>query len=294
MAGHSSLAERLGAVVVNHDGGVALLECVASLQRAGLSRIVVVDNASSDGSLVRLAAAQPSVVIVPTGANLGYGGAANRGAERVGTEFLLICNADLVLDTAAAAVLLDALAGEPDLAACGPRILDAAGQIYPSARAFPSLGDAAGHALVGFLRPDNPFTRRYRLGAKGEPDDAGVTEVDWVSGSCVAVRAIAFASVGGFDEGYFMYVEDLDLCWRLRRAGWRVGYADAASVLHHGGASTRHHPYRMLVAHHRSTWRFARRSLHGRKRLALPFVAAGLAVRLVVAIGTQRLRSDPF
>jgi len=287
------LGGRLGAVVVNHDAGDALLDCVASLRAAGVEEIVVVDNASSDGSLVRLVAADPSVAVVPTGANLGYGSAANRGARRISTEFLLVCNPDLLLDPDAGRRLVDALAAEPDLAACGPRILEPSGAVYPSARAFPSIRDAAGHALVGLFRPENRFSERYRRGGLTDTDTEGVVGVDWVSGACMALRTVAFSSVGGFDEGYFMYVEDLDLCWRLGRAGWRVGYLGSAEVLHHGAVSTSRHPYRMLVAHHRSALRFAGRSLRGPKRLALPFVAAVLGGRLVVAVLSRRFSSRP-
>jgi N-acetylglucosaminyl-diphospho-decaprenol L-rhamnosyltransferase len=106
------------------------------------------------------------------------------------------------------------------------------------------------------------------------------------------VRRIAFSSVGGFDEAYFMYVEDLDLCWRLRRAGWRVRYVPAGRVLHLQGVSTARHPYKMQLAHHRSTWRFARRSTSGSKRVVLPAVAAGLTVRLGLMFLHERAHRD--
>jgi N-acetylglucosaminyl-diphospho-decaprenol L-rhamnosyltransferase len=282
-----SVAESLGAVVVNHNAGAVLVGCVESLRRAGIEQIVVVDNASGDGSLVNLAAKDRDVVIVPTGSNLGYGRAANRGAARLATEFILVCNPDLVLDEHAPQELLTVLRAEPDLAVCGPQILQANGEIYPSGRAFPSFVDAAGHALLGMFAPDNRFSRRYRLAAL---DRTGAVEVDWVSGACLAVRTAAFSSVGGFDEAYFMYVEDLDFCWRVKRAGWRVGYVSSAAVVHAGGVSAARHPYRMLVAHHRSTWRFARQTTRGRAQLALPAVGLLLFARLSVAIARESAR----
>ena len=270
----------VSAVVVNRDAGEALLSCVSSLRRAGVGEIVVVDNASSDGSLALLAAVDKDVILVPSGANLGYGRGMNLGAKRTSGEVLLICNPDLVVEKSTVQCLVDQLVAEPDVAVVGPLILGSDGGRYPSARGFPALADAAGHALLGLVRPDNPFTRRYQLA--DQPFDE-VHDVGWVSGACMAIRRIAFTSVGGFDPGYFMYVEDLDICWRLHRAGWRVRYLPGASVTHVGGTSSRRHPYRMLVAHHRSTLRFFARSSAGRQRALLPAVAVGLFARLGLA-----------
>ena len=121
-------------------------------------------------------------------------------------------------------------------------------------------------------------------------DRTDPVDVDWVSGACFAVRRSAFSSVGGFDEGYFMYVEDLDLCWRLKRAGWRVRYVPTAEVIHTGGVSASRYPYRMLIAHHRSTWRFARRTTRGRSRAMLPAVGVLLLARLGVALVQESAR----
>ena len=97
------------------------------------------------------------------------------------------------------------------------------------------------------------------------------------------VRRTAFDAVGGFDPAYFMYVEDVDLCWRLWRAGWSVGYEPGGLVTHTIGGSSQLTPYRMILAHHRSLYRFADRTTEGRRRTVLPLVAAGLAVRTVLA-----------
>jgi N-acetylglucosaminyl-diphospho-decaprenol L-rhamnosyltransferase len=147
--------------------------------------------------------------------------------------------------------------------------------------------DAAGHAVFGLLFPDNPFTRRYRSN-RSSPD--APSEADWVSGACFLVRRSAFEELGGFDEAYFMFAEDMDLCWRAHQAGWGVGHQPAASVTHVQGLSTRRHPYRMLVAHHRSALRFARRSTQGWRRVALPLAALVLGGRLVVSVVAVAVR----
>lgn len=273
----------LTVVVVNFEAGDLLLRCVESFEKAGADDIVVVDNASGDDSVERLLAAGTSARLVRAGVNRGYGAGANLGAKEATGDVLLICNPDLVVEQGALGPLTSVLDTTPDVGAVGPQILNADGTRYPSARAFPSLSASAGHAFVGLFTERNPWTRSYKQ-LDRELGSDGAEEVDWVSGACVALRREAFASVGGFDEGYFMYAEDVDLCWRLRRAGWRVLYEPAATVVHIQGASTGRRPYRMIVAHHRSTWRFARRTATGKERLALPAVALGLLARLGLAV----------
>jgi N-acetylglucosaminyl-diphospho-decaprenol L-rhamnosyltransferase len=270
----------VSAVIVNRDAGDALLSCVSSLRQAGVGEIVVVDNSSSDGSLARLAAVDKDVILLPSGANLGYGRGMNLGVKKTTGEVLLICNPDLVVDKDSVRLLLEELSSARDVAVVGPLILGDDGGRYPSARRFPTLMDAAGHVLLGMVRPDNRYTRRYQLADEALDENR---DVDWVSGACMAIRRIAFTTVGGFDPGYFMYVEDLDICWRLHRAGWRVEYLPVARVTHVGGTSSRRHPYRMLAAHHRSTLRFFAKSSSGRERALLPVVAAGLGARFVLA-----------
>lgn len=287
---------RVGAVVVNFDGGKALLDCVESLRRAGVRDVVVVDNESSDGSLVALAAVDDAVVLLPTGSNLGYGRAVNAGAKRLSNPYLLVANPDVVVDHDAPGLLAGSLDAEADLALTGPRLRYPDGGGYPSARSFPSFETAAAHAFLGLFWPGNRWSRKYRLERDDEATGAPPTrarDVDWVSGACFLVRRSAFESVGGFDERYFMYVEDLDLCWRLRRAGWRVRFLPEAGVVHDQGLSASRHPYRMIVAHHVSTWRFVVSSATRPRRPLLPVVGAGLAVRLALALGNQALGVAP-
>jgi N-acetylglucosaminyl-diphospho-decaprenol L-rhamnosyltransferase len=278
----------VSAVVVNLDAGDALLTCVASLRAAGVKDVVVVDNASSDGSLARLAASDLDAVLVPTGRNLGYGRGVNAGARRASGDILLVCNADLIVDVDAVSRLAACLRDEPDAAIVGPTIREADGTRYPSVRSFPDLSDAIGHAVMSLVWPDNPFTRRYR---RSEETFATASDADWVSGACMAIRRIAFESVSGFDPAYFMYVEDLDLCWRMHRAGWRVLHLPEAEVTHIGGVSAARHPYRMLAAHHRSTLRFFVQSTTGRRRVLIPVVAAALGLRLLTSWSLEARKS---
>jgi N-acetylglucosaminyl-diphospho-decaprenol L-rhamnosyltransferase len=275
-------APRWAAVVVNYEAGPLLLDSVRSLladtSAGGPPAVVVVDNASRDDSLAGLRAALPDVAIVETGRNLGYAAGANRGIARTEAPVVAVCNADVQVEAGAAAALLRRFDAEPDLAALGPAIVDSHGTRYPSARRIASVTDAVGHGTLLRVWPGNPFTRRYRQ-LDADPDRA--RDVDWVSGASVWLRRAALDEVGGWDERYFMYAEDVDLCWRLRLDGWRVSFEPAATVVHVQGASTARHPYRMIVAHHRSLLRFAGRRWRGWRRALLAPAAIYLSARAV-------------
>ncbi len=275
--------------MVNHNAGHALIECVCSFRAEAVEELIVVDNASTDGSADALALAQPDVQIVRSEKNLGYGAGANLGLAEIASEMVLVSNPDVALHPGALGVLAGALAADPMLAITGPRIEEPDGSRYPSARRFPSIADAAGHVVLGTFLPGNRFTRRYRM---DELDTTSAIEVDWVSGACFMARRRVLSELGGFDESFFMYVEDVDLCWRAHRAGWGVAYIPEAVVTHLRGVSTSRHPYRMMLEHHRSAFRFARRSYRGWRRAALPGVAVLLALRFAVACAKQVARPE--
>jgi N-acetylglucosaminyl-diphospho-decaprenol L-rhamnosyltransferase len=273
-------------VVVNYNAKDYLMACLASLEREALGPVIVVDNGSSDGSEAAVLAQYPDVKWAPTGANLGYGGGANLGAGMVDAPYLLICNPDVVVHEGAVATLRRFLDERPPVALVGPRIVDRAGSLYPSARRFPDLLESFMHGFLGQVWPSNPFSRRYRM---NDWDHRSAREVDWVSGACFLVRRSAWEEVGGFDQDFFMYMEDVDLCLRLRNRGWAVAYEPGAEIMHVQGVSADRHPYRMLLAHHVSMWRFADRATPPGRRWALPLVLPGLAVRLVLTMGRRAL-----
>jgi N-acetylglucosaminyl-diphospho-decaprenol L-rhamnosyltransferase len=285
----SEIAGRVEAVVVNYNARDELVACVRSLRADGVADIIVVDNGSVDGSAAALAAADPEARFVETGANLGYGGGVNRGLAQGHRELVLVCNADVVVRPGTLAAMTAALDADPELALVGPRLVNPDETLYPSARTFPSLVDAMGHGFLGLVAPRNRFSRSYKM---LDWDHGGRRAVDWVSGSCFLARRRALEDLGGFDVSFFMYLEDVDLCWRLRRAGWGVAYEPSGCVLHVQGVSTDLHPYRMILAHHRSLLRFAWRTTSGWRRFLLPVVAVGLAVRAAAA-AAQRAAGRP-
>ena len=195
-------------------------------------------------------------------------------------------NPDVVVEPGAVDALVAALEADPTLGVVGPRIDNTDGTLYPSARTFPHLFDAVGHAFFGLIAPNNRFTRRYRL---LDWDHATARRVDWVSGACFLIRGELFRTLGGFDHRYFMYLEDVDLCRRVAEAGFGVAYEPAARVVHVQGVSAEQLPYRMLVAHHRSILRWWWGTTSPIGRLAVPVVALGLGVRLLLAAGARLL-----
>ncbi|HZN14707.1 MAG TPA: glycosyltransferase family 2 protein [Acidimicrobiales bacterium] len=273
------MSGRVGVVVVNYNAGDHLVECVRSVRRAGVEQVVVVDNASSDGSVQKLVTDDPKVTVVDAGTNLGYGGGVNRGLAHMTDDYVLVTNPDVVVDAGAVTALAEVLDADGDVGIVGPRIDEVDGARYPSARRFPRLGDAVGHAFLGLINTNNRFSRRYLM---TDTTEVAGRDVDWVSGACFLARRSALAAIGGFDEAYFMYLEDVDLCWRASRAGWRVRYEPGAQVVHVQGLSTSATPYRMLAAHHASLLRFWWRTTGWPGRLLAPAVVAGLALRLVV------------
>jgi N-acetylglucosaminyl-diphospho-decaprenol L-rhamnosyltransferase len=286
---------RWAAVVVNYEAGPLLLACVDSLfadASAGAPDVVVVDNGSRDGSVAALRRARPTVRVVDPGTNLGYATAANRGIAATSAPVVAVCNPDLEVRPGTADAMLARFDAEADLAAVGPALHNPDGTQYPSARAHASTVDAVGHAVLGRAWPGNRFTRRYR---QLDADWRQARDVDWVSGAIVFLRRTAVDSVGGWDEQYFMYMEDVDLCWRLRRLGWRVAYEPGGSAVHVQGASTAARPFRMIVEHHRSVYRFARRRWQGIQRWKLLPAAVFLVVRAAVDVVARALhpRSDP-
>jgi N-acetylglucosaminyl-diphospho-decaprenol L-rhamnosyltransferase len=222
--------------------------------------VVVADNGTDDTAVARLTTAS-SARYLPLGRNLGYGGAMNEAIRTLPSDvrWVLVSNPDVVLTAGAIDALVAAGDSDPRIAAVGPAIMTD-DEVYPSARALPSLRTGIGHALFANIWLGNPWTRAYRRDSSSDPvrRDAG-----WLSGACVLVRKSAFDELGGFDDGYFMYFEDVDLGYRLGKAGYRNVYEPAAVVVHSGAHSTSDHSARMISVHHESARRFLTRKYSG-------------------------------
>ncbi|AAT88477.1 hypothetical protein ATY41_07295 [Leifsonia xyli subsp. xyli] len=222
--------------------------------------VVIADNGSADIDETRRVASAHGARVLALAENHGYGGAVNLAVRTLpeSVDAILICNPDIIVSPRSIEVLRERLDSDERIAAVGPRILNEDGTVYPSARSIPSLRTGIGHALFVRVWPTNPWTRAYHSERRLEARDVG-----WLSGACVLVRRRAFERIGGFDEAYFMYFEDVDLGFRFSRSGYRNRYEPAASVIHHGGLSTRSESKRMLIVHHDSAYRFLARKYSG-------------------------------
>lgn len=257
-------AAEVAVVTVAYRSNAVLPGFLGSIAGASAHPVatVVVDNRPDDESQAAALAAQHGAGYVALPANPGYGGAINAGVATLDptVRWVLISNPDVVLDDG----LIDALVAvgdsEPAIGAIGPAVRNPDGTVYPSARRVPSLRTGIGHALFVNLWHDNPWTRRYRQDAA-----EAVTERDagWLSGACVLVRRDVFEQLGGFDEGYFMYFEDVDLGYRLGKAGYRNRYVPSVGVTHIGAHTASRESEAMIRAHHSSARRFIARKYSG-------------------------------
>lgn len=245
--------------------------------------VVVVDNAPTAGD-ASSHAEEFGAQYLALAANPGYGGAVNAAVKTLpaSVEWILVSNPDVVLGAGAIDELLAAARASDRVGSAGPTVLGGDGARYPSARSVPSIRTGVGHALFGRVWPSNPWSARY-LGTRRASD--GTADVGWLSGSCVLVRRAAFDEVGGFDEGYFMYFEDVDLGFRLGRAGYVNRFVPDAVVTHTGAHSTSgDESARMIQAHHDSAKRFLAQKYPG--RILAPIrgmLGVGLDIRSAIA-----------
>ena len=248
----------LSVIIVNYNAGRFLPRCLASIEACldGIAHeVCVVDNASTDGTRALIANSFPHVQLIANDRNLGFAAGVNRGLEKTRGRYVLWLNPDAEILDGGMAELLRYLKGEPDVGIIGPQIVDPDGGIQLSCRSFPSYRTVLFHRYSLLTRwfPDNCYSRHY---LKTGWDHAGIREVDWVSGACLLHRREVLDDIGGLDERFFMYCEDVDFCLRARQAGWKVHYHPGLRVLHHIAGSSRRSPALMVLERHRSMWRY--------------------------------------
>lgn len=288
----------LAVITVTYSPGEYLKKFLDSIPGASTQDVLVVmaDNGSVDGTPENAARERENVEFLPTGGNLGYGTAVNvaaralherREADAIDTEFFLVSNPDVVFGDGALDQMIACARRHPRAASVGPMILESDGSIYPSARAVPTVAKGIGHALFGVIWKKNPWSAAYL-------DNSDMTverSAGWLSGSCLLLRWDAFDQVGGFDERYFMYMEDVDLGDRLLRAGYENIYCPEAQITHAQGHVTGKHPELLLPAHHESAYRFQADRHSAPWQLPLRVLLyLGLKVRAGVSVAASKLR----
>lgn len=247
-------------VIVNYESGPYLARCLSSLA-AGCAPFawdaVVVDNGSADGSERAADALAANVRLIRTGRNLGFAAAANIGVRATTAPYVLLLNPDACLTPGCLTPLVDDLERHPDCAIVAPLVVNEDGSPQGNARGDPTMmtGLFGRTSLMRRLIPRFPAVRRNVVPVEAS---GGTLDVDWVSGACCLVRRQAFENVSGFDERYFLYWEDADLCRRLRRAGGRIRFRPdrSASVIHTVGRSSAQVNALAMRAFHDSAYRY--------------------------------------
>lgn len=266
-------------VVVNYNAGESVLDCLRALAAEPIAEVVVIDNASTDGSPDRIGREHGNVKLIRNRANSGFAAAANQGVRETTSPFVVLLNPDAFVRPGAIAALSRALQEHNKAGAAGALVVNPDGTVQPTKRAFPSIWHAALHGLVGLVWPNNPGTRAYTL---ADASFESPRTVDWVAATAVAVRRDAFDSIDGFDERFFFFVEDVDLCRRLWDAGWEVWFEPRAVVEHVWGTSWTQRPLRFLWIHQWSLFRYVTKHRRGAWVIAYPFIVAGLLLRFLL------------
>ena len=283
----------LSILIVNWNVRDLLRDCLRSIERGRgdlAVEVIVVDSASADGSAAMVAAEFPWVTLLPQAENVGFPRGNNIALAQARGDTVLLLNPDTVVLGDALTVLVDYLHTHPDVGVVGAQLLNPDGSVQSSRRRFPTL--ATGFLESTWLEGLVPgVLRRYY--ALDLPDDA-TADVDWLTGACLMVPRAVYERVGGLDEAYFMYSEELDWCRRIRADGWRVVYHPAARVVHHVGKSSEQAVTARHINFQRAKLRYFRK-YHGRFVAAVLrlFLLGSYAWQLVLEMVKGALGSQP-
>jgi GT2 family glycosyltransferase len=255
---NSGASDGISIVIVSYNTREFIARCLRSLLEdpSDLVReIIVVDNASADGSVETIEAEFPRVTLIRNSTNLGYAKAVNQGIRSASGHFFLVLNPDIETGPGSIRALWEFMEATPDAGIVGGKLLNADGTLQMSCRTFYTVPIVLlRRTFLGRLFPESKLLRRHLM---SDWDHASDREVDWVMGACMMVRREAYENVGGMDERFFLYFEDVDWCYRMKKHGWKVFYVHSAAMTHHyRRESAKLVPDRKLVSHLLSTFRF--------------------------------------
>ena len=272
----------LSIVLVNWNTCEDLKHCLQSaFAEPGINiQIIVVDNASSDGSASMTATEFPSVKLIRNIENVGFAKASNQGIEISSGRYVMLLNPDSEVQPGAFRSLIDFADANPDAGIIGIKVLNSDGSLQYSCRRFPTLRAAVfRNTIIGRFFPRDPYTRDYLMTDLSHDQ---VMDVDWVSGCALTVRRQVIDQIGVLDERFFMYCEDVDYGLRAHQQGWRVVYFPGAAVIHARARGSDQNRNAMIVEFHRSMYRFFKK--HYWKSASL-FVRAIVPLGLVIRAG---------
>ena len=234
---------RLSIIIVTWNVRRHVLDCLQSIGRCPLCdafEVIVVDNASTDGTVDAVRRDSPHVTVLANEKNRGFAAASNQGIAESRGQYLLLLNPDTIVHPHSLDTLRSFMDSHPDVGVCGPRLLNGDGTIQASARRFPTFRATLHHYTI--FRHLRIFQPRYQSWVMADFPHDNQRDVDQLMGSALLLRRAAVAQVGPMDERFFMYFEEVDLCYRLRQAGWRIVFLPDAIITHLGGRSSRQTP----------------------------------------------------
>ncbi|MFH1061306.1 MAG: glycosyltransferase family 2 protein [Candidatus Omnitrophota bacterium] len=229
----------LSIIIVNYNTGKFLLDCVKSIysghELSGFE-IIIIDNASSDDSLIQLKKEYPHILLVNNKENLGFGKAVNQGIKIANNKFILLLNPDTIISSGCFDKMIAFLRNNPKAGACGPAIYNSDKNLQMSCHHFPGLLDIVfDKTHLNKIFSKNPLFGRYQMSYWAHDT---LREVDWLTGACFMIRAELFRAVNGFDPGFFMFSEDIDLCLRIKQKGFKCFYLPQATIIHYQSGSS--------------------------------------------------------
>ena len=278
----------LSVIVLSWNVRGLLRDCLASLPlNDARVEVIVVDAASADGSADMVRAEFPAVRLLPQAENLGYTRGNNIGLRAAQGRYLLILNPDTTVVGEALRAMVDYMEAHLRVGGLGPQLTDPDGAVQSTRRRFPTLATVFFEST--WLQPLAPRSLLDRYYARDLPDGA-VSQVDWVMGAALLMRREAYAQVGGLDEGFFMYSEEVDWCRRLKAAGWQVVYFPPARIIHHAGRSSEQVPAATHIRFNASKVRYVGKVYGPVAALALRwFLLGGFALQLALEAGKWAL-----
>jgi hypothetical protein len=285
-------ASILSVIIVNFNGGRIVRECLEHLwpQLEDGWEVLLVDNASTDGSAAGLEEAYQGLSVIRNARNVGFARANNQAIRLSRGDYVLLLNPDVSITPGALATALAHLGAHPDVSILGPKILLPGGRPDPAARRSFKTPETYLYKMTGLSRwfPHHPRFGRYYLSYLREDE---IADIDSVVGAFLLIRRSVIDAIGMLDERFFMYCEDEDWCWRAKQAGGRVVYHPGVVVHHRKGSSTRSVPLRMAYHWHRSLYLFHRKNIAPRcSTLANAGVYAGILASFAARCGVLVVR----
>ncbi len=287
----SKTIPKVSVLIVSYNVKQYIIHCIDSINKsdyAGQIEIIVVDNNSFDGSLDEIKSKMKSVICIQNDVNVGFGKAINQTARIASGEYYLILNPDTIIEESTISTFINYLEKDNTIGMIGPKIVNSDGSLQKgSKRSFPTISVAL-PKLIGLdkLFPNSKWAGRYNLNYLN-PDE--IHKVDAISGSCMFIRSELFNKIGGFDEQFFMYGEDLDLCYQVHKLGFEVHYLPTTQIMHYQGESVKSAPYDSLNAFYQAMILFSEKHFSkSRSILSKLVIRLGIYFRKLISIINEK------